>query len=383
MVAVNSNTFNPSSPLSIATYVLTAGVAVTITNFGPIVVGAYVDILGFTDQRAGYIFSAEMAGFTIGAALVLVLLPVMNWRHIVRLGFAVLIGGNLIAIGLPAFWPLLMVRLLTGVGSGALIAMTTVSVGLTRDPDRIYGLWIVGQVMPSALAVPFLPNAVLHYGLAAPFMISAALGVLVFWLNQHFPENASAKTTGSAVGGTRRAVWLGVIGLVGIFIFYGGQSAVWAFVERIGIAAGLTSQVVGNAIFLALLAGIGGGLLAAAVGNAFGRVLPLFGSLVLSATAIVVLATEPTLISYTLAVMVLYGIWIYCSPVLNAVIANLDKGGRLLAGSAMTISASISAGPAVASVFLDNGGNYSPVIWVGLTALPLGFGLLYFAARVK
>ena len=96
-----TNTLNPSSPLSIAAYVLTAGVAVTITNFGPIMVGAYVDILGFTDQRAGYVFSAEMAGFTIGAALVLVLLPLMNWRHIVRLGFVVLIGGNLIAIGSP------------------------------------------------------------------------------------------------------------------------------------------------------------------------------------------------------------------------------------------------------------------------------------------
>ena len=108
-----TNTLNPSSPLSIAAYVLTAGVAVTITNFGPIMVGAYVDILGFTDQRAGYVFSAEMAGFTIGAALVLVLLPLMNWRHIVRLGFVVLIGGNLIAIGVTAFWPLLIIRLLT------------------------------------------------------------------------------------------------------------------------------------------------------------------------------------------------------------------------------------------------------------------------------
>ena len=121
--------------------------------------------------------------------------------------------------------------------------------------------------MPAALAVPLLPKAVLHYGLAAPFMIMAALGVLVFWLHRYFPENAEAKTKGSAVAGSRRSVLLGVIGLVGIFIFYGGQSAVWAFVERIGIAAGLTGQVVGNAIFLALLAGIGGGLLAAALGT--------------------------------------------------------------------------------------------------------------------
>ena len=383
MVTDNPNTFNPNSPLSIAAYILTASVAAAITNFAPIIVGAYVDILGFTDQRAGYIFSAEMAGFTIGAALVLVLLPLMNWRHIVRLGFVALIGGNLIAIGLTGFWPLLMVRLLTGVGAGALMAMTTVSVGSTRDPDRIFGLWIVGQVMPSALVVPLLPKAILHYGLAAPFIIIAALGVLVFWLHRYFPEKAEAKTRGSAVAGTRRALLLGVIGIVGIFIFYGGQSAVWAFVERIGIAEGLTNQAIGNAIFLALLAGIGAGLLAAVIGNAFGRVLPLFGSMVLSATAVIVLATEPTLIRYTLAVMVLYSIWVYCAPVLNAVIANLDKGGRLLAGSSMTISASISAGPALASAFLDNGGDYSPVIWIGLSALPIGFVIVYFAARVK
>lgn len=383
MVTENPDTFNPSSPLSIAAYVLTAGVAATISNFAPILVGAYVDILGFTDQRAGYVFSAEMAGFTIGAALVLVLLPLMNWRHIVRLGLIVLIGGNLIAIGLTAYWPLLTIRLLTGVGAGVLMAMTTVAVGSTRDPDRIFGLWITAQVLPSVVAVPLLPKAILHYGLAAPFMFIAVLGVLVFWLHRYFPEKAEAKTRGSAVAGTRRALLLGVIGIVGIFIFYGGQSAVWAFVERIGIASGLTNQAIGNAIFLALLAGTGGALLAAVIGKAFGRVLPLFGSMVLAATAVIVLASEPTLIPYTLAVMVIYTIWVYSSPVLNGVIANLDKGGRLLAATSMTFCASISAGPALASALLDNSGDYSPVIWIGLTALPIGFVIVYFAARVK
>jgi DHA1 family inner membrane transport protein len=383
MVTENPNTFNPSSPLSIAAYILTAGVAATITNFAPIVIGAYVDILGFTDQRAGYIFSAEMAGFTIGAALVIVLLPLMNWHHIVRLGLVALIGGNLIAIGLTAYWPMLTIRLLTGVGAGILMAITTVSVGSTRDPDRIFGLWITAQVMPSVLVVPLLPKAILHYGLAAPFMIIAIFGILVFCLYRHFPEKAVAKTKASTVAGTPRALLLGVIGIIGTFIFYGGQSAVWAFVERIGTASGLSNQAIGNAIFLALLAGTGGGLLAAVIGKAFGRVLPLFGSMVLSATAIIVLAGEPALIPYTLAVVVLYTIWVYSSPVLNGVIANLDKGGRLLAATSMTFCASISAGPALASALLDNSGNYNPVIWIGLTALPIGFAIVYFAAREK
>ena len=351
--------------------------------FGPIVVGAYVDVLGFTDQQAGYLYSAEFAGYALGGLVVFALLTLLDWRAIVLIGFLGLILGNLISIWITGYWPLLTTRLLSGTCGGSVTAVTIVAIGMMRHPERVFGLWCAGPLIVGSIGVAVLPRLIISHGISAPFMLIAGASALSVWTYRHFPQKGAAKSTGSAIAGTAKATALGIMAIIGLFIFLSGQAAVWAFAERVGAAAGVPNVDIGNAIALALLAGIGGGLAVTAMGNIFGRVLPLLGVVILSATSMLLLASSPSTVIYTFGVCLLNGCWYYCMPYLNSVIAQHDSSGRLLAAVAIATPASYGAGPALAAWFLVDGGGYAPVFWIGLLALPIGFLVVYPAARVN
>jgi len=375
--------FNPDAPISIISYVLTSAVAPLMITLGPIIIGAYVEVLGLTEKQAVKIFSTEMAGFSFGGVIVFLLLSRVNWRHIVLGAFIFLILGNFAALGVDTLQPLLIIRFLTGLGSGTLMAMTVVSIGMTKNPERIYGLWLASQYISAAIAITFLARLIPEYGLAAAFIIFAILGLSLVWVFLHFPERSEIKAGGSTIAGTRKALVLGVLGLLGIFVFYGGQAAVWAYVERIGITAEFTSISVANAISIALLAGIGGALLATALGNKLGRRVPMIVTIIFSLIAVYVLVDSTVFISYLMALCLFNVVWQYSTPYLQATIANIDASGRLLSLVAIVIPASISAGPAVVSFFLIEGGAYTVILWVLLVSLPLGFLLLNPAAAIE
>ena len=383
MTDSKTTAFNPDAPLSIISYVLTSAVAPLMIALGPILIGAYIDVLGLTEKQAVEIFSTEMAGFASGGVIVFLVLSRLNWRHIVLSAYTLLIVGNLIALSVDKLQALLIIRFLCGIGSGTLMAMTVISIGMTRNPERIYGLWLAAQYISAAVAVAILSRLIPEYGLAAPFTAFAGLGLCIVWVSRHFPEHSEVKTGGSTIAGTRQALILGIMGLVGIFIFYGGQSAVWAYVERIGVAAEFSSGQVANAISIALLSGIGGALLATALGNKIGRSLPLILTIIVACISVFVIVDTSVFIIYIVALSVFNIAWQYSTPYLQAAIANIDASGRLLSLVAIVIPASISAGPACVSLLLVEGGGYSAVLWVLLVALPLGFILINPAARIK
>ncbi len=350
---------------------------------GPIIVGAYVDVLGFSEQRAAQVYSADMAGAALGGILVFFVLRMLNWRNIVRAGFLLFISGNLVSIAAESISTFVVIRLVAGTGAGMLISMTVVSIGLTRSPDRIYGLWGGCQFTLAALVVAVLPRLITTYGLTAPFLILAGLGIAIFWASYFFPNGGEAKAGGSPLAGTRHGTILGVIGLVGYFVFFLGQAAVWPFGERMGIAAGLAAADIGNAVAASLIGAIGGSLLAAAIGNAFGRIVPLLGTMAVSSVGALIIATEPSLVLFTIGLCIFNFSWNFCIPYLNAIIANLDQGGRLLAAAGIVLTASSSAGPAIGSLILVEGNGYAPLLWLLLLSLPLGFIVLYPAARAR
>jgi MFS transporter, DHA1 family, inner membrane transport protein len=383
MTEDKSATFNPDAPISIISYVLTAAVASLMIALGPIIIGAYIDVLGLTEKQAVQIFSTEMAGFSFGGVIVFLLLSRVNWRHIVLGAFTFLILGNFLTLSVDTLQPLLIVRFLSGIGGGTLMSMTVVSIGMTKSPERIYGLWLASQYISSAIAVAIVARLIPEHGLAAPSIIFAILGLSIIWVFLHFPERSEVKSGGSSIAGTRKALILGVLGLLGIFVFYGGQAAVWAYVERIGIAAEFTSNHVANAISIALLAGIGGALLATALGNKFGRRMPMIVTIIFSTITVYFLLDTTVFISYIIALCLFNVAWQYSTPYLQSTIANIDASGRLLSLVAIVIPASISAGPAVVSLLLVEGGAYTAILWVLIVSLPLGFLLLNPAARIE
>ena len=85
----NRMSFDPDRPLSIFAYAYTSAVGVAILMFGPIIIGAYVDIEGMTETQAGYLFSLEMAGYALSPVLWIGLLSlpvglIIMWKAAAR-----------------------------------------------------------------------------------------------------------------------------------------------------------------------------------------------------------------------------------------------------------------------------------------------------------
>ena len=235
--------FDPDRPLSVFAYAYTSAVGVAVLLFGPVIIGAYVDIEGMTEMQAGYLFSLEMAGYALSSALVFTIVTRVNWRHILLAGVTIVIFSNVTSIYLHDYAELLKFRFLAGLGAGLLMNITMVSIGLTTNYDRNYGFWAVMQLTIGAAGLYLLPWLIPAHGLAAPFLTVTVLALLVLPLVNSFP--AQGRVAGAAPDKISK-LFLGLTGLLGIFIYYGGQAAVWAYFEAHGYGCGHSSRHCGT-----------------------------------------------------------------------------------------------------------------------------------------
>jgi predicted MFS family arabinose efflux permease len=371
--------FDPDQPLSIFAYAYASAVGVSILMFGPLLIGAYIEIEGMSEIQAGYLFSIEMAGYAISSALVFTIITRVNWRHILLVGVLVAVLSNIISIYIHGYTELLKIRFLAGLGGGLLMNVTIVSIGLTHHIDRNYGFWAVTQLVIGAIGVFLLPDLILKFGLAAPFATVTMLALLVLPLIKRFPTQGKS-SSGNANQGKK--LWLGLSALFGILIYYSGQAAVWAYIERIGIDAEIPLKSVGNFLSLSLVVAIFGAALATWLGSRRGRRLPITASMICSAMGIGLLWDTPSIYPYALAACLFNAAWYFCLPYLTAVIANIDSNGRLLIGVAIVFPASLALGPALAT-YLLTGASYSPVLWIGMLSLPVGLIIMWKAAGEK
>ena len=93
----------------------------------PLLLGAMVSDRGFTDQQAGLVASADLAGYAVMTFVTAIFLIHRNWRQLVLAGVAVMILGNIGSIFVTSGATFAAVRFITGMGAGVLAAIATVS----------------------------------------------------------------------------------------------------------------------------------------------------------------------------------------------------------------------------------------------------------------
>ncbi len=372
----SDSSFEPDRPLSIFAYAYTSAVGIAILLFGPIIIGVYIEVEGMTEMQAGYLFSLEMAGYAFSSAIVFAIITRVNWRYILLAGVFIAVLSNITSIYLHDYDELLKIRFLAGLGAGLLMNITIVSIGLTSNFDRNYGFWVVMQLTVGAAGLYLLPGLIPGYGLAAPFLIVTILALLILPLVNSFQRYG--RTAGDTPGKTNR-LFLGLTGLLGIFIYYGGQAAVWAYFERMGTDVGIDPDSVGSILSASLVLGIFGAALATWLGDRRGRRLPIAASMICSAIGISFLWGMQSVYPYIIAAFLFNAAWYFCLPFLSAIIANIDTNGRLLVGLSVVFPSSLAAGPALATYVLNDAG-YSPVLWIGMLSLPTGLIIMWKVA---
>lgn len=297
-------------------------------------------------------------------------LPVFVWGLAV---VAVTTAGLAFA---TAYWQLIALRLVAGVGS-TMFTISAVSLlvrlAAPHQRGRATSLWATGFLLGN-IAGPLLGGTLAAIDTRAPFLIYAALLVLVLvvggWMLRRPPEAAG---DGEAPPRTRfrdavrtRAYRASLIGnFANGWAVFGVRIALvpLVVVEALGRddafgGVALSVFAVGNAATL---------LLAGRIADRSGRRPPLITGLAVSgvATAVLGYASSPWLF---LALSLVAGLGSgLVNPPLNAVVADVigerGRGGSVLAGFQMAADLGTITGPLVAGM-LAEGIGYGPAFAV-------------------
>ncbi|MBN9271029.1 MAG: SUMF1/EgtB/PvdO family nonheme iron enzyme, partial [Mesorhizobium sp.] len=68
---------------------------------------------------------------------------------------------------LPGYKSLLLMRAVTGFGGGTLMVLSMISAQDAENPERVFGYWVVGQLVAGAIGLALLPHLFATYGLSS------------------------------------------------------------------------------------------------------------------------------------------------------------------------------------------------------------------------
>jgi len=348
----------------------------------PLLIGAMVADRGFTDQQAGLVASADLAGYAVMTFVTAMFLIHRNWRRMAIVGVAIMFVANIATTFVSAAMAFAAVRFLSGLGAGILAAIATVSLGQSDKPDRNYGLLFAASLLFGTAGLWGLPLLLDRVGLNGVYVFIALLAVIVGFLSTSLPATGAPQTRLSDSVTPQRSWILAGIMLLSITLFWAQQNALYAYMERIGNASGLSVQFIGFTLGLANLTGFAGASLVAWLGTRFGRLLPLVLSIAIQLTCLWALSGIISSPGYLIAIGVISLSWNIVNPIQIGILAGVESSGRALALASTVIGVGLAAGPALGAAVL-HGNDYSRVLVLVAILAVLSIVLTLYALRAN
>lgn len=362
------NTLNPNSAATITAICLLAAIIPSVLLIAPLIVGGMVDHLGFSLEQAGYVLAAEQFAMALATFPALLWLHRINWQHVGYFCLILIIIGDVISASTDGYVALLTVRFLTGIVGGSIMILTLATVNMTAEPDRVFGFWVIGQLVLGAAGLAILPNYLSDLGLSAYYLGKAFLCMPLLLTMRHLPTTIARPLTGSDELDLTQLLRLGLAGLVSIFLFYVALSGVWAYLERLATAAGIDFETIGLVLAISSVAGIAGATVASILNTKHGRSVPIIVGFAMLMVSIGMLYGTSTLIFFGAAACIFKFGWTFVLPYMLACITAIDPSGRLITTTNLMIGAGLAAGPALSAYLMHDRVTFVPVLTVGLIA---------------
>ncbi|WP_321862112.1 MFS transporter [Burkholderia cenocepacia] len=366
-----ASTFARSTLVALVVF---AAITPLLLLVAPAVAGQLATQLGLSASQIGTYFFVELGAFSLATVPSYLWLGRIDARRVAAFAIALFGAGNLLtALWMPGFAALLALRAITALGGGSLMVLCMTSAATSHNSDRVYGLWVVGQLIAGAIGLFVLPHVFAVFGLRALYVALAVLALLAAPLSRGFPSSlgmraASAQTArGDAPPTPRRFV---VLAIGAVLTFYLAIGSVWTFASRAAAEAGLDPQSTGNVLAIASVMGIAGAALASCAGGRLARRAMLAAGYALLAASLVALAAMRDTGGYGAAIFAFKFAWTFVLPFILATVAQIDTSGRLVATLNFVIGAGLAAGPLLAGLMLDAGGTMR-ALFIAATAVAI------------
>jgi MFS family permease len=363
-----------NSTTSIAAAILMGVIGPEVFIVQPGFVQGLVQYLGFDDKGAGYVASAEMFGIAATTIAMTFTAHRVNWRVVFALSLLLMFISNAVCALIDDLQAFVVLRFLAGVGAGGLVSLSFTAIGLTSNPDRLFGYLIMWVLIYGAAGLLLMPTAYQLTGMTGVLWFFALFPLVALPFVRFLPISGEhhAQVEEDAVNLSPQLKGLALFAMLAYFL---AQGVVWAYLFLIGIAGGLTEQQVANGLTISQFAGITGALLAALLGHRIGRARPLTFGILGGAVTLYFLVGEFEFVVFALAVGIYNFAWNLTHPFLLAAMASFDRRGRVVVYAVAMQMIGLAVGPSLAATVISEG-VYINVNWLGAALFVISLCLI-------
>ena len=353
----------------LAAIVLFAAITPTILMTAPAIAAQLATQWQLSPSQIGDLFSTELGAMSLATLPALWWLKRIDWRRAAFLAGVVFIAANLLSVLAADYSILLALRFCSALAGGSLMIICLSSAASTANPGRVYGLWVLGQLVVGAIGLSILPRLFEHFGLSACYVILAGLMAVFLPLARYFPQGSpSAETSAEHVAIASR--WKAALGILGVLSFYICLGGVWTFIGSIATQAGISAESSGRVLALATVMGIVGAGCASLIGDRLPRLLLLLLGYALMAGSVLLLRGQTEIMRFAVAALLFKFTWTFILPLILACLADLDRSGKLMNASNLVIGGGLAIGPTVAGRLIEASGGFQSLL-IGGTCITL------------
>jgi predicted MFS family arabinose efflux permease len=344
----------------------------------PVVLGAIVDGTGIDEGRAGRIASLELGSMAVAALVLAPRVSGVSLRGLALGSAAIAAAAHAASMLADGFAALAALRSIAGLAEGALVAAGNALIATSVDPDRLAARMQIVAGSAGALLLVALPNVVAAAGHRGAFAAMALLVLACTPILAWMPRGAAARIEAAHLPVRGDALPVLAAGL----LLTAGEGAMWAFLERIGVHAGVSPPSIGALLGAVTLLGLLGAAAAAWLGTRLGRRLPIAAGIGCQAASCWMIAHAGAPPAYVLG-SIGYGLaFFFVQPYLLGTAAVVDRNGRVAAGYAGVVLVGAAIGPVTGGA-LVSAFSYEALGWQLLVASVAALAAIWpLAARL-
>ena len=300
-------------------------------NLAPFTIGAFIDDLGMTQERSGFLVTAELVVIGLSAILISPTLSKIGIRRTALLGIIIAITGQLATLLFEQFGSLLTIRLFTAMGLGLVYASANAAGGRAKNPDAVFSLATTCSLIVLALFLPGIGAVVGNFGYSGIVLtVAGFLLVSAPTLTWLVPKVATPPALTSKADVPKTTDLFLLIAMIAFFNV--GTGAAWTFMERVGMVFGAWSV---NWL-----------------SKRVDRLYPIIAGLSIGGISSFFIVSGLDIASYIIGGLLFWGSYMLIYPYSIALGSDLDKSGRGATIAAGMTMLSFAVGPLVGAQIL-------------------------------
>ena len=326
-----------------------------------------------TNGQIGTIATFETLSISVASIILSRIVNRLDRRKIFIISAILVILGNILTILSPTLSYVILARVISGLGSGAIVATVVATIARGSNAQMTFALLNSGVGVMGVLLPFCLPIIIASNGMNGAYSFHLFISLFTFLFISFLTLSSDADDNQNTVSSYKGyAGWASMIGTSLIFL---GHAGIFAFSAKIGATLGISVIQVGYVFMAGGLLTIFGPLLAGFIGQRFGSLFPCLILITILLVTGIILANVTSALIFFIVVPLCGMIPMILTPFFLGGMAKLDPSGSLAAAHPAFSTMGGAAGPVVMGYTIDMAG-FTSIGWVLIVMVIVGTPLI-------